>query len=51
MDIKFILDTIKEEDKKKIEHIIETVNKKPHYYNKEALFMKKFILSLLAEAK
>lgn len=46
-----MLDTLQEEDKKKIKEIIESVGKKPHYYSKEALFLKKFILALFKQYK
>jgi|SRR3989338_1423823 len=51
MAIKFMLDPLKDEDKNVLKKVIETANKKPIYRNREALFLKNFVLALFKQYK
>ena len=49
MKIKFILDRFKEQDRKQLELIKKIINEKPSKVDRDALFLRKFMLAILQQ--
>ena len=49
MSIKFIVDSLKEHDRKQLESIKRIVNEKPTRVSKETIFLRKFTLAILQQ--